>query len=315
MTEETKLFVIPQKDRSVIAALENNTIKVVSKIDVPFASKSVFLKNRLFVSLCFGGKVKSHRLKIFDEWGKQLARKPEYKFACINSRDNVVYLGGQYNRKKGEMFSVMDLENLNFNAHEVELPLQSIEGKSIDDILIRNNELILVDNIVFPKYLFKYDITIPSSPGHMATHELPDNGTYEHIRKGDIHENWIMLFSSTVGMCRGACQHISIIGNENNMSEQAVLTFCVEPPLRYLREDKMAPNEEKIWDTCIIKDQLLILKESGLYSIDLAEKMSKENISLLSGNDKKYTRLLKINEEQCVILNREAYELLYSRGT
>jgi hypothetical protein len=306
-------FIIPQKNISIIAELENGLIEEVGKINVPYASRSIFLKNRLIVSLCFGSKPKSRRLKIFDEFGNQLLKKSEYKFESINFKDNTVYLGGQYKSKESELFSFIDLTGVGLNINEIELPIKSIKGKSIDDILIRNNTLYLVDNIVFPKYIFKYDISIANNPKHIGTYELNCNGTYEHIIKGDINENWIMIFSSTVGR-GGAFQHISIIGNEENWQEYNSLTFCVEKSFDHglfgKDENDMDKVSYRVLDTCIIRDKLLILKRNGLFAINLSNKVTEKDLLQINNNETNYNKLIKINEENYIILNEEKYELL-----
>jgi hypothetical protein len=191
--------------------------------------------------------------------------------------------------------------------NEIDLPIKTIEGKSIDDILIRNKTLFLVDNIVFPKYIFKYDTSIPNNPKHTGTYELENNGTYEHIIKGDINDNWIVLFSSTDGR-DGAYQHISIIGKEEKWKEQNVLTFCVEKS--HFSKSYHLRTFTRVLDICIIKDVLLILKEDGLYFINLINKITEGNIIQINDNKDKYDKLLKINNECCIILNGEKYKLL-----
>jgi hypothetical protein len=300
-------IIIPQNNFSIIAEYEDNLIKETGKIDVPYSSRTVFLKNRLIVSLCFGSKPKSRSLKIFDEYGNPLLRKTGYKFKSINFKDTVVYLGGQYRNKRNELFSYSDFNGVVFKMNEIDLPVKTIEGKSIDDILIRNKTLFLVDNVVYPKYIFKYDINIPNNPKHIGTYKLENNGTYEHIIKGDINDNWIILFSSTVGM-GGAYQHISIIGKEEKCNEQNVLTFYVEKPC--FSEFYHLGTSPRILDICIIKDVLLILKQNGLYFINLTNKITKENIMQINDNKEKYNKLLRINNECCIILNGEKYKLL-----
>ena len=307
---KTNKFIIPQNKRSIIAEYDNNHIKEIGKIDIPYLSKSVFIDNRLIISICFGTKLKNRRLKIFDEYGNQLLRKTELKFESINFKDSVVYLGGQYIKNRRELFSFIDFSNVDFIIDEIKLPVKSIEGKSIDDILIRNNTLYLVDNIVFPKYIFEYNINIPNNPNHIGTYELENNGTYEHIKKGDINDNWIILFSSTVGM-GGSYQHISIIGKENKWNNQNVLHFCTYSPLQNNKHfSSSSKNSSIILDICIIEDSLLVLKKDGLYSIELTGKNINEDIKQIDDNRNKYNKLIKINNEICVILNAEKYELL-----
>jgi hypothetical protein len=178
MSEKEKLFVIPQKKMSLICEYSHDRITEIGKIDVPYTSKTVFTHNEMFVSLCFGSNRNSSRLKIFDKTGKQLIRKKEYKFYSLSTKNNVVYLGGRYIKNKGELFSYIDLNTISFDMTGVDLPIKSIPGKSIDDVLIRGNDLFLVDNIVYPKYIFHYDISTPDNPDHTSTRKLENNGTY-----------------------------------------------------------------------------------------------------------------------------------------
>jgi hypothetical protein len=302
-------FIIPQKDGGIIAELEDGFIKEIGKIDVPCLSKNVFLKNRLFVSICLGIKPKSRRLKIFDEFGQQLFRNTEYKFSSINCKDTTVYLGGQYKKNKGELFSFIDLSDANFKIKEIELPIKTIEGKAIDDILIRDEILYLVDNVVYPKYIFTYDIGIAANPKHIGTYALKNNGTYEHIRKGDINKNWIVLFSSTVGM-NGAFQHISIIGKDENWQEHTTLSFCVERYHKDRLSGKDKKKREEIWDICLIENSLLLLKEHGLFCIDLTNKKLEKKTIKINNNENKYDMFLKISDEKHIVLNNEKYKLL-----
>jgi hypothetical protein len=181
------------------------------------------------------------------------------------------------------------------------LPVQPTEGKSIDDILINGNKLILVDNIVYPKYLFEYDISISNKPVHNETIKLPNNGTYEHIYKGTINDNWMVLFSSSVGM-NGAYQHISIFGTQNG-----TVSFCVESGL----VKNAAEEEDRILDICLLNNYLLILRKNEIAYIDLSKAITRENIKHFAENQNNMDRLMKISEDACLILNESEYKLLY----
>jgi hypothetical protein len=124
MMAENRIFVIPQNNGSIIARLDDTGISEIAKLDVPYHSKSVVTENGLIVSLCFGTKQKSRRLRIFDTNGKQLLRKTEYKYESISCKNNVVYLGGQYGSKNHEIFAFIDLSDINFSLTEVDLPVQ-----------------------------------------------------------------------------------------------------------------------------------------------------------------------------------------------
>jgi hypothetical protein len=297
------IFIIPQEKMSIICEYDNYTLNEIGKIEIPFNSKTILTENDLFASICFGSKPKSRRLKIFDINGKQLLRKTEYKFESIAVKNNVVYLGGQYKKNESELFSYIDLTDLSFNLTELNLPIKSISGKSIDDILIRNNNLYLIDNIVYPKYIFEYDISIPGEPRHINTKELENNGTYEHIIKGDINNDLMVLFSSTVGM-GGAYQHLSIIGKNN-----ITLSYLIENGM-FLKEHNKSMEEKKIFDIALLDDYLVILKENEICYMQLNKIISEKNIKNINTNEKKYYKILKLKSNDCIIYNANEYELL-----
>ena len=295
-------FIIPQNRSSIIAKLENNLIIEIDKIDVPYYSKNVFLKNRRFVVLCFNKKLHPMKLKVFDEYGTQIFTKTKYKFTAINHQDNIVYLGGQHRENRKEIFSFIDLHDINLNINKINIPVNTFEGKSIDDILIRNKTLYLVDNMTFPKYVFKYDISKKDNPINIGIYELKNNGTYEHIIKGDINNNWIILFSSSHN--HGVSfQHISIIEDEEKWNNQRTLHFCIDGSGGWHKEDSKI-----VFDVCIINDKLYILKEDGLYYINLLDKITVKNIVKINNNLDKYDKLIKIDNNNCIVLNSEKYE-------
>jgi hypothetical protein len=80
------------------------------------------------------------------------------------------------------------------------LPGPCEPGKAIDDVLVDDQNLVLVDNIVFPKYLFVYpwpaDGGLPADPQIV---ELPFSRVYEHIEKGQMSAGYIALLSTSAG--------------------------------------------------------------------------------------------------------------------
>lgn len=317
-----KRFVIPQEKASVIAYIDNNKVYERGKIDIPYHSKSVITENNLIVSLCFGSKPHSRRLRVFDMNGRQLLRK-EYKYRSIAYKGNVVYLGGQYEPQGGELFRLIDLSNIDFTPEEIDLPIQSVKGKSIDDILIHHDALFLVDNIIFPKYIFEYNIATPNKPLLGSTRRLPNNGTYERIYKGDINQDWMILFSATVGgggaiidMRGNVAQHITVFGGKN-----MVLTFGRDTIIiRDYAFDKFSNNYEKfleldcigyeLKDVALVGNYLVLLFENVIKCIDLSGEICKDNFIELSQNLKNMSRLLKMPDEGCLILSGGEYEVL-----
>jgi len=62
-------------------------------------------------------------------------------------------------------------------------------------------------------------------------------------------------------------------------------------------------------DICIIGEKLLILRENGLFYINLTNAFNKNNILQITNNENNYNRLLKLNNTCCIILDEEKYEL------
>jgi hypothetical protein len=206
------LFVIPQQAQSIIAKIQDNQIIEIATIDIPFYSKTVYCPSKeVFISINFREKA----LKMYNREGLYLGFNNQFEFKCIAIKEEIIYLGGAYKKKKnglGELCSMLDLNEVDFKFKQINLPIVALKNKAIDDIVIIDDKLILLDNIVFPKYIFEFDISNPRVPIHTNTFDLPDNGTYEHIVKGDGNEKWLGIKSSTVGQC-GSTQHLTIHGN------------------------------------------------------------------------------------------------------
>ena len=158
------LFVIPQKTQSVIATIENNQILYLGPIDIPYVSKTVYCQEHgIFVSINF----KEKALKMYRENGEYIGFNNQFNFSSIAIKGDVVYLGGAYKKKKnglGELCSLLDLSQVDFKFKQINLPIVAVKNKAIDDIVIVGDKLILLDNIVFPKYIFEFDISNPRVP-------------------------------------------------------------------------------------------------------------------------------------------------------
>jgi len=301
------LFIIPQSEESIIAKIENDTISEIRQIDISWNSKNVVTENKLIVSLCF----ETSTLYIYDILGNLLFKKNGMNYKAINYKNNIVYLGGEHNERKmsysidGDMFSIINLEESNIKAHSKHVPIKRVDGKSIDDILIHGNDLILVDNIMYPKYLIEYDISSPESPKHTDTITLPNNGTYEHIIKGDINNDWLILYSSTIGM-GGFSSHITISGKtEGYLSISKSFTDNLD-------KEKSNSNIETVnyLDIAIFDNYLYILRTDGLGYIDLNKTISNDKFKLVKTNISNIERLIKSPCGNLIAINKNDYELI-----
>ena len=296
-----ELFIIPQSTNSVIAKVVNGEISIVGSVDVPYKSKNIFTENNLIVSLCYDMK----ELRIFDIQGKLIFSMGSGSFSAIAGKKNTAYLGGigysLGSDQNCEMFSIIDLENMIFEQKEIDLPIKVVDGKSIDDILIIENKLILVDNIIYPKYLIEYDISVPNSPEHFKTIKLPNHGTYEHIYKGDINKDWLVLFSTTVGEM-GRSHIISVKGK----TDGHISTYRPHKVNIYL-----AHNYEKYsyMDICLIDNKLFILRDDGLGFIDLNNKIDNSEFKEIKTNIIAKS-LIKTSNNDLIAINENSYELI-----
>lgn len=307
----TDFIVIPQVNKSIIAKIENDLLKEIVEIDIPYNSKSIITTNNLVVTLCYD----SNSMKIHNLQGDLILEQENTNYKAINVKGNTVYLGGEYKDglsrnfyNNGEMFSVINLEEIEFKIKTIDLPIKIIKGKSIDDILIKGNELILVDNIVYPKYLIKYDISSPQNPTHLTTESLPNNGTYEHIVKGDINDDWMIIYSSTVG--RGGCsQHITVTGKTIG---HLYLHNSFHSFQNKDKTDKQV-KEYMYKDIALIKNNLFILRTDGLGFVDLNNSISNKKFKPIKTELSNISRIIKSESNKLLAINESGYELINNK--
>ena len=131
-----------------------------------------------------------------------------FRINTIELKDGFVYLGGSWS--EGELFYVFDLKSKEF--YPVPIPDEAFKiGKAIDDILFLDDKIIAVDNIREPKFLIDYNSEELPELKTSKTFSLESNGTDEHIYKGDINEEYLILLSETVSGYIGFSNHISVL--------------------------------------------------------------------------------------------------------
>lgn len=325
-----KPFIIPQSPKSLLAKVENGRITIEKTIDIPFNSISKVTDNNLIVSLCH----EPYELRIFDKTGKLIIKKEKgFKYKALAIKGNVVYLGGIYTGGdyKGEMFSIIDLNNPGILIEDIKLPIKAVKGKAIDDILILDNKLILVDNIIFPKYLLEFDISVPTAPYHISTKLLPDGGTHEHIIKGDVNKDWLVIFSS--GFSRDYDHKMIIIsgktngwltsskyrGNEGNqrlgMLYNNNIDFSDIDKLnaKYDKQQEVVQPKENpatIRDICLVDNYLFILRHDGLVYIDLNRKIDNSEFKKIKTKSPTYEKFIKTENNEIIVVDESSYELV-----
>jgi hypothetical protein len=292
---KNSIFIIPLNNKSLICKIENNEIRQLGNFPKTIDSKSIIVNDEFICSI-------DSYISVFDINGNLLKEiKPDFEVTSLNSKNKTVYFGGiskEGENNSGEIFAILDLENKYFNLNKIRIPIDITYGKSIDDILIMNNKLLLVDNIVFPKYLLEYDITDSKNPKHIKTKELDNNGTYEHIIKGDLNENWLVLLSSTVGEL-GSSDHIVIEGKTKGH-----ITAYRE--MQFNRENKTEiEKSESFNDICLIDNKLYVLVDSTVYSLDINNMISKEHMKKVNSNLNSIKKIIHGPANEVILISHD----------
>ncbi|MEA3456352.1 MAG: leucine-rich repeat domain-containing protein, partial [Campylobacterota bacterium] len=279
------LSIIPQDKHGLIAQVIDNEVKIVGKLDIPYNSISKITANKTIVTLDKGSKkLLLHNLK-----GEFLDSYPVRYALAMNIKDDVVYIGG--NANDGEVCTILDLSAEDPRLVNLELPVEMSWGKAVDDILIVGNKMMLIDNIVFPKFTFEYDISNPAIPEWRETIELPESRPYENIIKGDMNGDWMIYLSTSSNYRSGDKAHITIQGKQRSHTISSL-------------------KENSITDICLVDDRLYALTDIGLGYFDLTEPdIIMESIVFVEHQLVAY-RILKIDERHLLLLNKYEYELL-----
>ena len=148
----SNITVIPQEDHGLIVKVNDSKIETVAKINIPYESNTKITKSGKVVTL---DKEKS-KMIIHEINGTHIKNIPVPLSSAINVKNDIVYIAG--GNKSGEMCAFLDLNDEKEEIKYIDLPIKGKYGKAVDDVLIVDDKMVLVDNIVFPKYLFEYDI-------------------------------------------------------------------------------------------------------------------------------------------------------------
>ncbi len=182
-------------------------------------------------------------------------------FTVCNIRfyDNTMFFAGSSNgennnTKPGEIAGYVDLECAPYQLNFIAIPQQFLTwGKSIDDILFIGNKMILVDNLMMPKYLFEYDMRDFNKPQFIKSIEFKAHTTYESVHKAEISEKYIVLLSRGINHGRES-QFVTIL-DINSYQER-----------NYFESSQYIYGESKentyITDFCLARNKIYIATES-----------------------------------------------------
>ncbi len=280
------LTIIPQHDKGMISEISKNKVKGIGKIDIPYNSISKIINNETIITL----DKKNKQLLLHTIKGT-LFQSLDVPFGItMNVKDRVVYVGGD--ASEGEVCYLIDLDAEPLAIKNIDLPEPMSYGKAVDDILILEDKMLLIDNIVLPKYTFEYDISIPNKPIWVKTIKLPHGRPYENIIKGDMNKDW-MVYLSTSATWDDYESNITIEGKYNNTIS--------------------SDGKGSILDISLCGNILYTLTSDGLGYFNLNDKkLSFKNIIFIEHRIIA-NRIIKIDNSCLLIVHQCGYELIYNR--
>ena len=277
-------IVIPQPGKSLIAEVKEDDINIVGSFETHYNSISKITDSGMIATLN-----KAARKLMLHTLQGELLRTVNVPFAqAINTKGAIVYIGGD--ATNGEVCYMLNMENAESTLQNITLPEPMTWGKAVDDILILGNRMILLDDFIFPKYIFTYDISMPNSPKWLHTKKLPEDRPNEHIIKGDINERW-MVYLSIASSFDGKESHITL--------ERDGHTHTIT-----------SKHKDGIQDICLMKETLYVISHNRLGMFDLSKKIQGMRDLQYIDHTVYAERILKVSDDKIIIAGRYGYELL-----
>ncbi|MBN2535064.1 MAG: hypothetical protein JXB88_19440 [Spirochaetales bacterium] len=203
------LLVLPFKDTFHVVQVLNDKIEVLSKINIRNRGNNddliLYAYNERYAAF-----LEKDRLIIYKilQGNPELIKKikiiEDLEPSCLSLNDHYLYIGGRWRGKNEERvhFSAgfYNIKEKTPEWNSIPVPGEYIRaGKAIDDILIQPGSFLLVDNLVYPKYLLTYK----EIPGEKIELEkvitLAVNGPNERIAKGLLTDRYVAFISTTFG--------------------------------------------------------------------------------------------------------------------
>jgi hypothetical protein len=200
-----------------------------------------------------------------------LVLPPHLEVCALALHGPYLYVGGAFAWPRrsavraGATGGRLDLREEQPRWEPLVLPGPSEPGKAIDDVIVDDQNLLLVDNIVFPKYLFVYswpsDSVLPADPQVV---ELPFSRVYEHIEKGQMSAGYVALLSTSTGM-DGMGAYVSVLRRGD---WAPVIVFAFEQSHSEIWDQELAGEssalDERPFDIAL-QEHLLVLACTGAF--------------------------------------------------
>ncbi len=221
-------------------------------------------------------------------------RMPEkYEAYTATLAGDVLFVGGNCG---WELMGYFDLNADSAAWQPLKIP-DSVAAfrKTIDGLLVHGNRLIAVDDLIFPKWFIRYDITNPASPVLLDSKEIPPHGVYEHIRKAVIGSRWIAALSTTSGKA-ALGEHIALY-DADSLSEIGSITN-ERIARRLTGYNELGPDTSLSWESIEIYDDILLIaaRDRGMAILDLSRIDRHKDVSTQLEEMLTYTKYIGLPE-------------------
>ena len=180
--------------------------------------------------------------------------------------NTTIYVGGR--SKSGEFLWQRGLTDQNWLALPFPDDFSPKHNKSIDLLFLDGNKLIAVDDIVYPKWIFTYDISESKHPKPIDIVSLKQHTSYESIYGGADNDDYIALLSG--GINHGQCFKFISLLDKKTLKElmcwSAYKTQQCESLLPLFPSDIVDPEQ--------IEDIIGMINELGINTKNMNDKLA-----------------------------------------
>jgi hypothetical protein len=231
-----------------------------------------------------------------------------FKIYSLRFYKNRLYVSGAMKQNNIKQFAgYYELVNSDWKFTPIPLPeMHNQIRKSFDEILCREDNLYLIDDIVIPKYLYHYKLKENSIPEFYRTVQLPSHCSYETYHRGIVTDKWLALFSNAMNS-NGFHQFVSVFDIQSLEEIMAIVSHVPmglsddKPKTQHWFSDFAIKNDEvylacKLDGVGIVPVDANPLNEKIDY-LEIEEMISVEHLLQIGDNiviyDEKQVKILK----------------------
>jgi len=199
-----------------------------------------------------------------------------YEAYTATTMGDILYVGGNCGWELMGYFNLAE-DSVSWTALDIPDSVAAFR-KTIDGLLVHGNRLIAVDDLIFPKWFIRYDITNPAAPVLLDSKRIPAHGVYEHIRKAVIGSHWVATLSTTSGKA-ALGEHIALYDADSLTEVGSVTNERIARRLTGYRE--LGPDTSLSWESIEIYGDILLIaaRDRGMAILDLSGLDRGEDIS------------------------------------